>query len=131
MTEPKLICNQAKCLKCGDIIISHHRHDFKSCKCGLLSVDGGNDYTRRLFRDRNDFEELSVYSDAEYSIIRQNIYRGSRGVDGKQPLTWIKLCDIDDSYLDNLIKYQEDNGYTESIYYEIYLKEREYRGLTN
>ena len=35
-----------KCLKCGDIIESVHRHDFKWCSCQSVAVDGGKDYTR-------------------------------------------------------------------------------------
>jgi hypothetical protein len=40
--------NRAKCLKCGDIVESLHRHDFKWCKCKSLAVDGGNAYCRRV-----------------------------------------------------------------------------------
>lgn len=36
--------NKAKCLICGDIIESKHVHDFVSCKCGAIAVDGGNQY---------------------------------------------------------------------------------------
>lgn len=39
--------NDAKCRKCGDIIESVTRHDFVTCKCGAISVDGGQDYFRR------------------------------------------------------------------------------------
>ena len=35
-----------KCLKCNDIIESLSVHDFKYCKCGACSIDGGNEYTR-------------------------------------------------------------------------------------
>uniref|UniRef100_A0A6M3XZN9 DUF7695 domain-containing protein n=1 Tax=viral metagenome TaxID=1070528 RepID=A0A6M3XZN9_9ZZZZ len=35
-----------RCLVCGDIIQSMHRHDFVPCSCGAIFVDGGNDYTR-------------------------------------------------------------------------------------
>lgn len=35
-----------KCLKCGDIIQSTHRHDFKWCGCGAVAIDGGDAYTR-------------------------------------------------------------------------------------
>ena len=35
-----------KCKKCGDIIESKYRHDFKECKCGSIFIDGGQDYCR-------------------------------------------------------------------------------------
>lgn len=36
--------NRAKCKLCQDIIESFHRHDYVTCKCGEISVDGGLDY---------------------------------------------------------------------------------------
>ena len=53
----KIIINKIKCKKCGDIIESTHRHDFKFCKCGAVAVDGGKDYLRRLGNE-DDYEEL-------------------------------------------------------------------------
>lgn len=33
--------NRAKCKSCGDLLESFHRHDFVSCKCGEISIEGG------------------------------------------------------------------------------------------
>ena len=55
-----IITNKAKCLKCGDVIESKHRHDFVTCKCGALSVDGGRDYLKRSGEPRYT-EELSEF----------------------------------------------------------------------
>lgn len=46
-TPPRILVNQAQCKTCGDIITSHHVHDFVSCSCGAIAVDGGRDYLRR------------------------------------------------------------------------------------
>jgi hypothetical protein len=62
--EPKIIRNRAKCLRCGDILESKYRHDFKICSCGKLSVDGGTAYIRRV-GNFEEFEELSEYAPAE------------------------------------------------------------------
>lgn len=43
----KIIQNESECRKCGDIIWSAHVHDFKTCRCGAVSVDGGMEYIRR------------------------------------------------------------------------------------
>lgn len=43
-----IIQNAASCLGCGDFIFSKHRHDFVTCTCGAISVDGGQDYLRRV-----------------------------------------------------------------------------------
>ena len=52
----KIIVNKIKCKKCGDVIESTYRHDFKSCKCGAVAVDGGKDYLRRIGYEE-DYEE--------------------------------------------------------------------------
>lgn len=54
-----IIKNAAKCLLCGDVIESTHRHDFKWCCCRNLAVDGGLDYCKRLIKDEEAFEDLS------------------------------------------------------------------------
>lgn len=58
--------NAIKCNHCGDVIESTHRHDFKTCSCGRVSVDGGKSYCRRCFTDTpDDFEDLSEWEDVE------------------------------------------------------------------
>ena len=56
----KILSNKIKCNFCGDVIESKHVHDFKTCKCGRVSVDGGHEYMRRCFKEDGDYEELSV-----------------------------------------------------------------------
>ena len=43
-----IIQNAVTCLACGDFIVSKHRHDFVTCACGAVSVDGGQSYLRRV-----------------------------------------------------------------------------------
>lgn len=58
--------NAAECLDCGDYIRSHHRHDFKYCKCGNVAVDGGSWYAKRVYKDRARFKNIIVmYDDAK------------------------------------------------------------------
>ena len=54
-----ILINKIKCRKCGDVIESKSVHDFKSCKCGSVSVDGGCCYLRRC-GNREDWEEQSI-----------------------------------------------------------------------
>lgn len=56
--ENIIVINRAKCLKCGDIISSKYTHDFKTCSCGNLSVDGGLDYIRRDYK--SDYYESTI-----------------------------------------------------------------------
>lgn len=50
--------NAAQCRLCGEIIESTHRHEFRSCSCKAIFVDGGHDYLRRGGHP-NDFIDLS------------------------------------------------------------------------
>lgn len=45
-----IIKNAIRCNICGEEIVSKHRHDFVTCKCGACSVDGGHDYLQ--FREK-------------------------------------------------------------------------------
>lgn len=54
-----IVKNAARCLKCGDVIESTYCHDFRTCSCGALSVDGGHEYLRRCFESLDLFEDLS------------------------------------------------------------------------
>lgn len=40
--------NQERCLNCHTTITSTHRHDYVSCPCGSIAVDGGNVYWKRV-----------------------------------------------------------------------------------
>lgn len=58
--------NAAYCFECKDVIESKHRHDFRSCSCGNVMVDGGREYLRRCYKSSNwrdvstrqEFDEL-------------------------------------------------------------------------
>jgi hypothetical protein len=52
--------NEARCLKCKEVVRSMGGHHMAGCKCGNLHVDGGRRYLRRSIRDGKDsWEELS------------------------------------------------------------------------
>ena len=55
----KIIVNKIRCKKCGEEIESTHRHEYKTCRCGAVSVDGGHEYLRRC-GNYEDWEEMSV-----------------------------------------------------------------------
>ncbi len=65
--------NAAQCVRCGDTIESKHRHDFQSCNCGAIFVDGGLEYVRRGgnpedFRDLSSGERYPVRNDGSGSV---------------------------------------------------------------
>ena len=55
-----ILRNSAKCLNCGDEIVSSSRHDFQECSCGDVFVDGGEDYLRHGFKNRENYENTSI-----------------------------------------------------------------------
>ena len=61
INKKRILCNKAQCKKCGDIIESRYRHDFQSCGCGAIHVDGGLEYIKRGAYDPDDIIELSEY----------------------------------------------------------------------
>ncbi len=58
MKKYEIIHNKIRCLCCGDVIESIHRHDYQECSCGACAVDGGKDYLRRC-GDPDKWESLS------------------------------------------------------------------------
>ena len=58
-----IVQNAASCNGCGDFIVSKHRHDFVSCTCGAISVDGGQAYLRRI-----GSLEKGSYNDHSWSL---------------------------------------------------------------
>ena len=65
----RIIRNAIRCNHCGDIIESTSVHDFRTCSCGCVSVDGGHEYLRRCFRyspaDFTDVSEVEPAGDGD------------------------------------------------------------------
>ena len=61
----RILINKIQCNKCGEVIESTSRHDFKFCKCGAVAVDGGKDYLRRCGY-REDWKECSIFEDIDH-----------------------------------------------------------------
>jgi len=64
MRYRRITKNAVKCKKCGDVIESTYRHDFVTCSCGAISVDGGHDYLRRV-GDLDGYIEMSESEEVE------------------------------------------------------------------
>ena len=63
----QIIQNEAECKKCNDIIWSAYTHDFKSCSCGAIAVDGGMSYIKRS-GNPEDIEDRSLSADKDQLI---------------------------------------------------------------
>ena len=95
MREKQIALNKGFCGSCNEELVSYHRHDFVTCSCGSSSLDGGNDYIRLL----GDTVVEPIYADDDFEIVRKHAVRGSRGLNGDQPLSWVKICDMTDDHL--------------------------------
>jgi len=56
-----IVTNKITCVACGDTITSTTTHDFKMCICGLVGVDGGKDYLKRIGVIGN-YVEMSTFT---------------------------------------------------------------------
>ena len=71
------------CLKCKSIIYSRSNRDYRSCDCGSVTVDGGFERTRTIFKDEKLF--ISIQLDGD-KLLRQILaydynYRNDRAKD--------------------------------------------------
>lgn len=48
---------KAKCAKCGDIVEVSHLKEYKTCKCGAISLDYGDEYYSRMGGAPEDFDK--------------------------------------------------------------------------
>jgi hypothetical protein len=42
----------AQCPSCRTVVVSASHHDYHSCPCGEIAIDGGREYYRGAFKDR-------------------------------------------------------------------------------
>ena len=52
-----------QCPNCKDVIFSRTRHDYRSCGCDAIGIDGGFDYFKMSFKGKVP-KELEINVDA-------------------------------------------------------------------
>ena len=105
----QLIYNSVKCLNCGEILVSQHVHDYKTCSCDNATMcDGGVSYGRFGGMNLDLIETNYIYDDAPHEVIREYLSRGGRGVNGDEPLKYVVMKDIDDDWLKAIVVYEEE-----------------------
>lgn len=128
----QIICNRIQTPD-GTILTSHHRHDYVTHidKNGYeYMCDGGTEYLRRNIVQEAPYKEMSVYDDSPFETIREVLYRGGRGKDGKQPLKYVALNEMSNSWLENVIIYEEEFR-PDNKFLKYYKQELEYRKENN
>ena len=129
--ERNLILNRWKTPD-GTVLISRHIHDFVSHKDANgedYFIDGGNDYIR-MSVNKEEMENMCVYSDDQFSLIRTVLCRGTFDENNKR--IWIPLCNMSNPHLENCITFYlfDENG-CKNKYMIYYLVELLYRWYSN
>jgi hypothetical protein len=123
-TESRILLNRIKTPD-GTILTSYNRHNYVEYKDSItkevLMVDGGTDYLRRNI---GTYEELSVYDDGSHITRRSAVHWGTRGKDGKQPLVYKLLKDLDSDHIEAILKTQHQIS---DFYREVFMEELKYR----
>ena len=108
MEEPRIVLNRIQTPD-GTVLISYHVHDYKSHTDAVSGeeyvVDGGCEYLRRTV-NTVPYIEQSVYSDEPFEIIREVFTWGTRGKDGKSPVVFIPISQLETSHIEATIKTQ-------------------------
>lgn len=92
----------------GTLLQSYHRHDYKTYKDAngeTYMIDGGCDYQRRSVNEE-PAEYFTVTTDDTHAMQRKCFHWGTRGKDGKQPLTWKPLRELDTDHIEAILETQ-------------------------
>lgn len=127
----QIILNRVQCKSCKEVLISYHRHDYKTCDCeNKTMIDGGTAYQRYGGKDLDLVDTSStIYLSEDHMMNRSAAHWGNRGKDGKSPLSYKSVAEMSNDHLENIIKNM--SGRIEPWMEQIIAKELEYRGINN
>ena len=102
----QIVLSTATCKKCGDVLISRHRHDYVMCTCdNKTMLDGGTDYQRYGGVDLSLIDlSGTVYLTDGFEKCRTAPIWGSYGKDGDQPLKFMSVSEMETEHLEAVIK---------------------------
>lgn len=113
----------------GTILQSYNRHDYKTHIDAITGeeymVDGGLDYCRQNM-NQVPAEDLCVYVGDDFQHIRAAFTWGTRGKDGRQPLKYVPLKDLDTDHIEAILDTQHQ---IPSFIRDQFLLEMEFRGV--
>lgn len=124
--EDSMIYNALQCLECNSVVESLHRHDYRHCKCGNISNDGGSDYIHCSWKEgkmEDNIISLALYSYSPIEQVREKLKRWNN-----REKKWVLLKDIDGGWLDAIILYYLEEGESMSNKFLLqYIKEKQFR----
>lgn len=121
----KILVNEIQCPECLGRVKSRHVHDFRYCQCEKSFVDGGREYVRCGGNLDQPPIQLTIYDDGTHKTRREHLEWGSCGKSGKEPLRYIKIKDLTDDHMDNIIK----NVPIKGLVMETIVQEQKFRGV--
>ena len=103
--EIQIILNRVQCKSCGEVLTSHHRHDYKTCGCeNETMVDGGTDYQRYGGKDLSLVDTSStIHLSDDHMMNRSAAHWGNRGKDGRSPLSYKSIADMSNDHILNIL----------------------------
>lgn len=128
--ERKIICNKIRTPD-GTILESKSVHDYVTHidKNGLeYSTDGGHYYLHRIVHNDAPYEDLTIYDDDPFEIIRENLKWGTYGKSGKEELRWILLKEMSNDHINSILTYVKNIN---EMYKKFFKMELEYRKNNN
>lgn len=102
----QIVLSTATCKKCGDVLISRHRHDYVMCTCdNKTMLDGGTEYQRYGGVDLS-LVDLSgtIYLTDGFEKCRTAPIWGSYGKTGDEPLKFMSVSEMETEHLEAVIK---------------------------
>ena len=107
----------------GTVIQSRHRHDYVTytdANGKTYMVDGGLDYLRRNVHQ--DQVDLSLYDDQPHEVQRVVLTWGTYGINGDQPLSYIRIADMETGHLEAVLKFNVSATHRACMQHELLLR---------
>ena len=120
----KLILNRIRTPD-GTILTSRNVHDYKCYKdknSEIYMNDGGVEYLRRSV-NIIPWEDISLYSDSPFEILRENITWGNYGKNGNEPLHYKSVSNMSSNHIKSILSKIKLADYLK----ELFEKEMAYR----
>ena len=110
----------------GTILYSRHRHDYAHHideNGKTYFTDGGLDYVR--CSANGDEIHHHVWDDEPFDKVREAVEWGTYGKDGKNPLSWKRLCDLSTEHIESILANVTSIGSMHRELFNLELKLRE------
>ena len=130
----KLVLNRIRTPD-GTVLTSRHVHDYKCYKdtksLEIYTNDGGVEYLRRSV-NVVPYEDISLYSDDPFEIIRENITRGTYGRNGDEELHYKPISNMSTNHINAILSQIKLAEYMEELFQKelFHRNECEQKGLT-